>query len=289
MKRILLAGATGHLGREIARQLRQRGYWIRALVRSTSNQQSIQSLVDEIAIGDVTHPASLKGVCDGIDAVISTVGASLKLALSPGQPSYTAIDFQGNMNLLDSATRAGVRKFVYVSLFGAERLPDLEYVQAHEDFARALLASPLPATIIRPTGFFSVYADMLALARMGAIMSFGAGTDRTNPIHEADLAAVCVDALNDERREIAAGGPETYTRREIAELVFAALEKKPWIVTIPGWMTGMLLAPLRLIDRRMYAFMAFLVAVTQVDVVAPATGTQSLKQFLSDTARAGRS
>ena len=287
MKKILVAGASGHLGRYVTKELDERGHWIRALVRDAAHARSIEHAIDDTFFGDVTKPETLRGACDGIELVFSSVGAPLSLALTEGRVSYQDIDHLGNKNLLDVAARAGVQKFVYVSVFGAHQLKGLEYVRAHESFVGDLERSGITHAVVRPTGFFSSLAEILQMARRGVVMSIGAEDKKTNPIHEEDLAAVCVDALESGKRgDIPVGGPETYTRREIAELAFAALGKKPRLVKAPVWMVQMMLQPVRLMDKRLYALLEFLLAVTQMDLVAPAVGTRRLETFFRELARA---
>jgi uncharacterized protein YbjT (DUF2867 family) len=68
--------------------------------------------------------------------------------------SFHDVDYQGNRNLLDAAVRAGVKKFVYVSVFGGATLRHLEIVDAHERFVDELRASGMEFTVLRPTRLF---------------------------------------------------------------------------------------------------------------------------------------
>jgi len=124
--------------------------------------------------------------------------------------------------------------------------------------------------------------------RNPAMALIGAGDKRTNPIHEQDLAVVCVDAVEGALTEYAVGGAETYTRKEINELAFAALGKKPRMVKVPASLVNFGLRALRPLDRRLYEMLEFLVAVTQKDCVAPPTGTHSLRQYYGDLAKSYR-
>ncbi|MGH9902862.1 MAG: SDR family oxidoreductase, partial [Pyrinomonadaceae bacterium] len=225
-EKILVAGATGQLGARVLRELRARGYWTRALVRDAGRLREVRDidgvddetaaaprqsagaasvLADDVFVGDATRPETLGGVCDGIDVIVSTLGAPLTVALSKGRDDYRGVDYLGNKHLLDRAVEAGVKKFVYVSVFGADRYGGLEYVRAHEDFVRELRASSLDYAVVRPTGFFSAFAEILRMARKGRVALVGEGDKRTNPIHESDLAAVCGDAVEDARREYRGG------------------------------------------------------------------------------------
>jgi uncharacterized protein YbjT (DUF2867 family) len=277
MKRILLAGASGRLGAEVLVELKGRGYAVRALVRDAARLKGSASDAD-VRVADAREAESLRGVCDGVDAVVSTVGASLALGRTRGG-GFREVDLGANLNLLGEAKRAGVRKFVYVSLHGAEHLRGLDYVDAHEEFVAALAASGMDYTVVRPTGFFYLFEEIFRMASMrGRVVIVGDGSARTNPVSEADLAREVADAVEVGEREMPVGGPETYTRREIAELAFAALGRRASIMSLPAGLVRALIAPVRLFDRRLYDFLAFGVAVSTIDVVAPPAGHTSLRR-----------
>lgn len=283
--KILLAGATGQLGRHVARELKRQGYIVRALTRSPDRLAGVTVDVDEVHRGDLADAASLAGACAGVDAVISCAGASMNLNDLRDRRSFTAVDYGGNLHLLERARAEGVERFVYVSMFAAERLMDTEYAAAHERFVRALRDSRMRHVVVRPTGFFSFFAELVKLARKGRGPLIGSGEVRTNPIHEADLAEVCVSALSSGETEIAAGGPEVYTRRRIVAMAFEAVGRPPKVMRVPGWVFRGIATVARPINPRIAALLAFGAAVSQVDVVAPATGTRTLDQYFAEVAK----
>lgn len=282
MRKVLVAGATGTLGRAVVRRLREQGHWVRGLGRSVPRLRGLP--LDETFEGDLTDPESLRGCCDGVDAVLSCAGASMRLTDLGDRRSFEAVDFGGNRNLLAEARGAGVAKFVYVSLHAADRLLATEYALAHECFVALLRESGVPSTVVRPTGFFSVFGEVLHMARKGRGVLIGSGEARTNPVHEADVATVCVEALDRQDVDIAVGGPEVMSRRRIAELAFEVLGTKPRITFIPPWMFHALVTPARLWNRRLHALMVFGAAVSVVDVVAPTVGRRDLRSYFRELA-----
>jgi uncharacterized protein YbjT (DUF2867 family) len=282
MRKVLVAGATGTLGRAVVCRLKGQGHWVRGLGRSVPRLRGLP--LDETFEGDLTDPESLHGCCDGVDAVLSCAGASMQITDLGDRRSFEAVDFVGNRNLLAEAGRAAVGKFVYVSLHAADRLLATEYARAHERFVALLRESGLPSTVVRPTGFFSVFGEVLHMARKGRGVLIGSGEARTNPVHEADVAAICVEALDRQDADIAVGGPEVMSRRRIAELAFEVLGTRPRITSIPPWMFHALVAPARLWNRRLHALMVFGAAVSVVDVVAPMVGRSDLRSYFRELA-----
>ena len=82
MKKVLIAGATGYLGRFIVQEFKNRGYWVRALARNPKKlekngpflEPAVRDQVDEVFVGEVTKLETLNGVCDGIDIIFSSIG-----------------------------------------------------------------------------------------------------------------------------------------------------------------------------------------------------------------------
>lgn len=204
--------------------------------------------------------------------------------LQYGRNTFSRVDTPANCNLISAAASAGVARFIYVSVCGAQQMRRLDYFGAHALVEDALRASGLSHTIIRPTGFFSAIGKLLRMAARGPLPQFGNGTARTNPIHEADLAGVCVDALADGPREIEVGGPEVLTRRQIAELAFSTLQRRPWIIRVPVLFPHVARHLLRPFNPRVSDLIAFLLTIMRTDVVAPPVGRQRLADYFAQQA-----
>ena len=273
MKKILVAGATGYLGQFVVKALKARGYWIRALGRSEARLAAVEEYADELFIGEVTDPDSLIGLCDGIDVVISSVG----ITRQKDGLTYNDVDYQGNRNLLTTAEESGVSKFVYVHVLNASKLQHVAMIRAKQAFVDELKQSALDHTVICPTGFFSDMEEFLSMARSGRVYLFGDGSDRINPIHGADLADVCADALESRERQLDVGGPEVFTYREIAELAFDVLDKPKKITCLPKTLIGAAVGAFRwLAPVKTYGPIQFLATVMTMDVVGETHGQRRL-------------
>jgi len=288
MKRVLLAGATGYLGGYVTREFKDRGYFVRALVRSSKRLDGLWGSTDEIVEAQITQTETLEHVCDGIDVVFSSVG----ITRQKDGLSFRDVDYQGNMNLLEGALRADVKKFVYVSAFNGPNLRHLDIVAAHEDFVDELKKSGIEYAVLRPTGYFSDMGEVFEMARKGRVWLIGSGENHVNPIHGADLAVACVDAMEGDATDIDVGGPQTMTWVEVAALAFDVLENPAKISHVPSWLMWTVVRLVKLFNRHQGDLLAFFTTMATTDVVAPPTGTHTLdehyRQHLgSQTAKEG--
>lgn len=283
MKKVLVAGSTGYIGRYVVQELKHRGYWVRALVRSTDKirqpgphlEPAIAELADEFVVGDATKPETISRICDGVEIVFSSLGMT--------RPDFVHsafdVDYRANLNLLRLALKAGAKKFVYVSVFNAHRMMEIQNIQAHEKFVDELRASGIGYSVIRPTGYFSDMSQFLNMARSGIMLSLGEGDKRSNPIHGADLARVCVDAIEGNDAVVEAGGPETFTYREVADMAAEVAGKHPFVASVPVWLADGIAAVTGLVNRDIQDVALFASAVSKMDSVAPARGTHRLRDY----------
>jgi len=286
MKKILVAGATGYLGRYIVREFKQQRFWVRALVRDKKKlgecgpfgEPAILDYPDEIFVGEATKPDTLGRLCEGIDIVFSSLG----LTRQKDGLTFQDVDYQGNQNILDQAIRAGVQKFIYVSVFNAHLMEHLAIVKAHEDFVMALQSSNIPYAVIRPTGYFSDISEYFKMAQSGRVYLIGDGSNRLNPIHGADLAKVCVEAVESQNDEIPVGGPSIYSQKEIGELALSILEKPPKISTIPLGLAKAAVTLTRLFSKHTADLFDFFITGAEQDMVAPAYGSCELAAYFRE-------
>ena len=172
--------------------------------------------------------------------MISTVG------LTGASTKFTAydIDLNGNINLLNEAKAAGVKKFVYISVIscdepGAEKVPMLH---AKYVFENELKNSGMDYVIHRPTGYFydiaKVFKPYVEKGEMQLLKGYGGV--KANVVDCPDFAKFIVDTMNEKNVTYNVGGKETYTYEEMAQMCFDAAKKPLKIKWAPIWLFGIL-------------------------------------------------
>ena len=150
----LVVGSTGVLGTEICRLLRADGKAVRALVRTTSAPEKVETLRRlgaEIVTGDLRDPASLRAACAGASCVIVTATA---IASFTPENTFSTAD-AGIRDLIDEARDAHVDQFIFVSVSSGLN-PDCDLIDFKRRNEQYLITSGVSYTILRPAMFIEI-------------------------------------------------------------------------------------------------------------------------------------
>ncbi len=204
--KILVTGATGFIGYEVARQLAHKGYKPRLMVRRPLRGFLLKSLDAELMQGDLGQPRSLKRILEGIDTVIH-LGA--RAALESTRRIRSSI-FEGSINLMRAARAAGVRTFVYpgtILVYGEQSKPITQQtkpapltdygrtkLQAETILAGMAEQADICFTSIRLSHTYGVNSLLFDQIRKGLIMFPGKGDNLFSHLHVVDAARALIKA-----------------------------------------------------------------------------------------------
>jgi len=212
MKRILVTGATGHIGREVVSQLRGTEYRVRAMSRKPRSDCLPADV--EMVHGDLVAPETLDACLDGVDSVFLVWVAPLAAA-SPAIERIAARAQQ--IVLLTSPHRTSHPFFQQPNGLRA----------VHAGVEQLIEASGLRWTFLRPGPFAINCRNWWApQIRTGDVVRWFYADAATAPVHERDIAAVAVRALCDEGHdgsEHVLTGPASLTQREQVESIGGAI------------------------------------------------------------------
>lgn len=279
---VLVAGATGYIGRHIVEALHDAGYRVRALVRDEAKLEPVAYACDEIVVGEATDRDSIQGICDGVDVVVSALG----LRTLRRRPTAEDVDLRANENVLECARAADVRQFVFIGVLNGEQMmADVPILRPREQFVSELKQSGLTWSVIRPTGAFNDGAEIFRIAQRGWAVMLDDGSKRFNLIHPADIAEVAVRAISDTELhgiEYGIGGPDTYSQRELTELAANVLGKRLRPFHLPGWTVDALATVLRPFNGNAAGFTRFFRHVLSRDMIGDPVGHHHIADFYGE-------
>ena len=217
---VLVAGATGHLGSEICRQLILKNKNVKGLVRATSDANKVAQLKASGVVtieGDLKDKVSLENALHGVSAIISTVSSTL--SRQEGD-SIQTVDDEGQINLIDAAVNAGINQFIYISFC---ELGECPLQNAKRKVEKHLSVSGLNYTILQPTYFMEVWlSPVLGFDYFNAKATiFGEGKNKISWIAIKDVASFAVAALDNPaaaNKIIELGGPEALSPLEAVNI-----------------------------------------------------------------------
>ena len=119
--KVLVTGATGFIGGNVARALVTRGHQVKALVRPDSSSLNIDDTGIETALGDVRDRASVARALEGCQGVVHC--AALYTFWSRDPRLTYEVNVAGTRTVLDEALRAGVGRCVHTSTVSTIGIP----------------------------------------------------------------------------------------------------------------------------------------------------------------------
>ena len=233
---VLIVGATGMVGGEVARLLAESGETVRALTRATSNPDKVarlRGLGAQIAQGDLKDPASLDAACRGVTAIISTASSTIS---RQQDDSIESVDRQGQLNLIDAAERAGVKQFILISFPKIDI--DFPLQSAKRAAEERLQRGRMTYTVLQPTCLTEIWlSPMLGFDPAQAMVRiFGDGQNKISWVSFLDVARFAVAAVNNPRAAnsiLQLGGPEPLSPLQVVGIAEQLVGKKISVQHVP--------------------------------------------------------
>ena len=214
---LLVTGANGFIGRHLCKRLIEQGYQVRALVRDLDKPTGLDERVTRV-LGDVTDPASLDGVEQGIEGVLHLAALGHVSAISQEAfRNFVRVNVKGTRNLLNRFTDKGISRFVHVSSTAAMGLirkpivneddppePATPYQHSKFESEETALAyhytHGLPVCVTRPCMVYGVggegeFLKQARLIKKGIFPRVGLGRNLTPLVHVADVVSGLIGAL----------------------------------------------------------------------------------------------
>jgi uncharacterized protein YbjT (DUF2867 family) len=229
---LLIVGATGTLGRQIARRALDEGYEVRCLVRSLKKAAFLKEWGAHLIKGNLCDPDTLAPALEGVTAVIDASTARATDSLSIRQ-----VDWDGKVALIQAVKKAGIERFIFFSIMGASEYPKVPLMDIKDCTEKYLQTSGLNYTILRPCGFFQGLIGQYAIPVLEGQSVWVTG--ESTPIafmDTQDIARFALQALKQDatqRNAYDIAGPRAWTPEAITELCKGLSGKEPKIVRIP--------------------------------------------------------
>ena len=235
---ILVTGGTGFIGRILVNHLVTLGYPVRLLLNPSRDYPKLPRGVSvEVAISSMNDERNLRASMKDIDTVFHLVGTEWKGI----HAEYEEVDIRAARMFSNVARQMNVKRFIYMSHIGADKSSAYNLLRAKALAEGAIRESGVPYTIVRSgivygqnDHFTSTLRDFVMKTR-GPLLIPGGDATLIQPIWVEDLITALMLCMDDDatlNQTIYTGGIETFTFREVLELVMQTIHKKKRIVPV---------------------------------------------------------
>ena len=239
--RVLVTGGTGFVGRNLVRELDDRGHDVTALARDPASADLPDGV--EMAMGDVTAYDSIEDAFADQDVVVNLVALS-PLFEPPGGLSHMSVHLGGTQNVVRAAEAHGVDRIVQMSALGADPAAPTSYLRSKGQAEEVVRNADLQWTVFRPSvvfgdgGEFVPFTKKLTPPYLAPLP--GGGKTRFQPIWVGDVVPMLADAVEEERHgeTYEVGGPEVLTLADVAKLARRAEGQSVTVVPVPMSLAG---------------------------------------------------
>lgn len=226
-------GAFGYIGRYIARRLLAMGEPVTTITTHPDKPNPFGDAVKAFPYR-FDRPDELTASLRGADTLYNTYWIRFERG---GATFRQAVE--NTATLFACARKAGVRKIVHVSVTNAATAPALPYYAGKAAQEKALVECGVPYCIVRPTlvyGKEDILVNNIAwlIRRFPVFPIFGDGKYKVQPVFVEDLADIATAFAQEERSGVLdAAGPETFTFRELVELMASKIRPGIRLVRVP--------------------------------------------------------
>ena len=267
---ILVCGATGFVGQQIALATQRKTHRVRALVRGGASNAKAGPLTAagiDIATGDLTQPDTVAPACASVDTVICTA-TTMPTGANDG---LRRVDRDGVLALIEAADRGGVRKFVYTSYSGNVRV-ESPLETAKRDCEARLLESGMDVVILRPSYFMEMWlGPHLGFdAQTATARIYGDGSGKVSYIsafNVAEFAVAAAERATGKQAILEMGGPEALSQLDAVRIFERVLGRTFQLESVP---VEALRQQHQSADRLQKTFAALMLAYAHGDVIPAA-------------------
>lgn len=247
--KVFLSGSTGFVGSHTLRRLLAQGHSVRALVRDSGKTKPVPQNACEYFSGNVVTGEGLDVAVAGCDAVIHLVG----IIAEKGSNTFEAVHHLGTRNVVLSAQRNGIRRFVHLSALGVRPNGVAAYQITKWKGEEEVRKSGIPFCILRPSLIFGpgdgFVTQMMDIVRKTPLVRPvpGNGSPKFRPIFIDDVTFCLESALTSEaarNQTIDLGGEDELSLDEVLTEIArcAGIRKPPLHIPMPLMFTAGALA-----------------------------------------------
>ena len=215
--KILLVGATGTLGRQIAKNAIENGHEVRCIVRNPRKASFLQEWGCELTKGDLLNKDDISYALQDIEAVVDAATSRPE-----DSKSIYETDWEGKLNLYNECESKGVKRVIFLSILLTEQFRNVPLMDVKYCTEKLLEKSSFEYTIFKCAAFMQGVIGQFAIPILDSQAVWMSGTPtKIAYINTQDMAKIIIASLgntNTHRLSLPLVGPKAWDANEIIAL-----------------------------------------------------------------------
>ena len=257
--KILLVGATGTLGRQIAKHAIEKGHEVRCFVRNPRKASFLQEWGCELTKGNLINISDIEYALQDIEAVIDASTSR------PDDPrSIYEIDWEGKLNLFNACESQNIKRIIFLSILLTEKFRNVPLMDIKYCTEKLLESSNFDYTIFNCAAFMQGVISQFAIPVLDSQAVWMSGTPtKIAYMNTQDMAKVIVAAVNNpktHRLSLPLVGPKAWDSNEVILLCEKFSNKKakvfrvsPFLISITQKVVSFFQDSLNVAERLAFA------------------------------------
>ena len=215
--KILLVGATGTLGRQIAKQAIEVGHEVRCIVRNPRKASFLQEWGCELTKGDILRKNDISYALQDIEVVIDA-----STSRPEDKESIYETDWEGKLNLFNECEDKGIKRVIFLSILLTENFRNVPLMDVKYCTEKLLEKSNFDYTIFQSAAFMQGVISQFAIPILDnqSVWISGAPT-KIAYMNTQDMAKIIVSSIENSKTfksKLPLVGPKAWDAEEIIAL-----------------------------------------------------------------------
>ena len=241
MKKVLIFGGSGQIGRHLIRRLTKKNHLVTVVTRNLHKKGVILKTQGnpgyiEVIEANVFDENQLNKLFEDKDICINLVG----ILLENKKNNFKNIHINFPTLLSEKSRNYKLKQFIHVSALGIEKAIDSEYAKSKLKGEENILNNLSSSVILRPSLVYSVNDNfttniMTLLSLLPVFPLYYNGNTKFSPIHVSDFCEIIVKIIDESISSeiIECVGPEKLSFKEIIKKLLIAIDKKAFLLPVP--------------------------------------------------------
>ena len=245
LKRILITGANGFIGRNLCVYLKEKGYCVLGAVRN--NVRDVPGVDEYILVGDINESTDWQEALAGVDVVVHLAGRVHIMRDSAVEPveAFRKVNVLGTERLAQMAANAGARRFIFISSVkvNGKDAYGVSKMEAEQVLASVAAETELEVVILRlplvyGPGVKANFKSLIKLSGSGLPLPFKGVNNRRSFLYVGNLVDAIVTCIQHPKAAgetfLLSDGQDVSTP-DLIKMIACAMNKKAILFSLhPG-------------------------------------------------------